>query len=93
MCQYKGVSVKVVYQETVRRSNWEKKQGIVHTIEIGWSTWDSDQVSLRNRYDKNGKFSPRGSSEIPLRDLPELMRVALERLPEVVRAREEKKKS
>ena len=61
-----------------------------HSIEIGWSTWNSDEVSLRNRYEKNGRFSPRASSEIPLRDLPEMMRVALERLPEVVRARQRK---
>lgn len=61
-----------------------------HSIEIGWSTWNKDEVSLRNRYDKDGRFSPRASSEVPLRDLPELMRVALERLPEVLRAREQK---
>jgi hypothetical protein len=82
--------MKVVYEETLARSKWEIKHGIVHSIEIGWSTWNPDEVSLRNRYDKKGKFSPRGSSEIPLRDLPALMRVALERLPEVVRAREQK---
>lgn len=72
--------MKVVYSERLSET---------HSVEIGWSTWDKNQVSLRNRYDKNGRYSPRASSEVPLSDLPELMRVALERLPEVLRAREE----
>ena len=63
----------------------------LHSIEIGWSTWDRNEVSLRNRYNQeSGRFDPRSSSEIPIGDLPELMRVALERLPEVLRAREQR---
>jgi hypothetical protein len=59
-----------------------------HSIEIGWSTWNPNEVSLRSRYNQeNGRFDPRSSSEIPLRDLPELMRVALERLPEILERR------
>jgi hypothetical protein len=60
-----------------------------HSIEIGWSTWDDEEVSIRNRYEgPTGRFSPRGSSEISLSDFTQMMRVVLERLPEVVRARE-----
>jgi len=42
-----------------------------HRIEIGISTWSPRETSVRNRYDdpKTGRFSPHGSSEIPIRDL------------------------
>lgn len=41
-----------------------------HVIEIGQATWDSDETSVRNRYPtSNGGFSPRSSSELPIRDL------------------------
>jgi len=48
-----------------------------HIIETGNSTWDSNEISIRNRYPtRNGGFSPRSSSEIPIRDLRFLIRVA-----------------
>ncbi len=41
------------------------------SIEFGGATLDTSARSVRNRYNnKDGIFSPRGSSEIPLRDLP-----------------------
>jgi len=41
-----------------------------HSIEFGEATWDPSTQSVRNRYDTpNGRFSPHGSSEIPLSDL------------------------
>jgi hypothetical protein len=41
-----------------------------HRIEFGRSTWNLDEWSVRNRYPtRNGGFSPRSSSEIPLRDI------------------------
>lgn len=71
----------VIFSETL---------GERHSIEIGWSTWNPNAVSLRNRYDQeSGRFDPRSSSEIPIEDLPDLMRVALERLPEMLRARQQ----
>jgi hypothetical protein len=69
--------MQVVYREEI---------GPNHTIEIGWSTWDASAVSIRDRYDTDGHFSNTASSEIPIEDLPHLIRVALERLPEVLRA-------
>jgi hypothetical protein len=68
--------MQVVYREEV---------GPNHSVEIGWSTWDPEEVSIRDRYDTNGHFSNTASSEIPIRDLPDLMRIALQRLPEVLR--------
>ena len=49
-----------------------------HRIEIGPSSWDPAEVSLRNRYDspQTGRFSPHGSSESPLHDLVPLLRAA-----------------
>jgi hypothetical protein len=65
-----------------------------HSIEIGWSTWNPEAVSIRNRYNQeNGRFDPKSSSEIPIDDLPDLVRVALERLPEVMLARQERGRS
>jgi len=41
-----------------------------HVIEIGQATWDEGETSVRNRYPtSNGGFSPRSSSELPIRDL------------------------
>ena len=48
-----------------------------HTIEVGQATWDESATSIRNRYvTKNGGFSPRSSSELPIEDLVALMEVA-----------------
>jgi hypothetical protein len=41
-----------------------------HSIEIGEATWDSTDISIRNRYETStGGFSPRSSSEFPIHDL------------------------
>ncbi len=46
----------------------------LHSIEIGNATWDNNEISIRNRYDlPTGKFSPRGSSEIPILDIRKLV--------------------
>jgi len=49
-----------------------------HSIEIGEATWDATETSIRSRYDSatSGKFSPHGSSELPLYDLQPIMEVA-----------------
>lgn len=45
-----------------------------HSVEFGLSTWDEACLSVRNRYDRaDGGFSPHGSSELPLDDLPLLI--------------------
>ena len=53
-----------------------KSLGGGHSIEIGKATWDSEEISIRNRYPTSkGGFSPRSSSEIPLKDVVELITV------------------
>ena len=47
-----------------------------HSIEIGESTWDPAERSIRRRYQPGGKFSPHGSSEIPIVDLKIIMEAA-----------------
>lgn len=49
-----------------------------HSFEVGQSSWDSNEPSIRCRYDDatTGRFSPHGSSELPLHDLQPLMEVA-----------------
>jgi hypothetical protein len=49
-----------------------------HSIEVGQSSWDPTETSIRCRYDDpaTGRFSPHGSSELPLHDLHPLMEVA-----------------
>ena len=51
-----------------------------HSFEVGGSSWDPDETSIRCRYDDEvtGRFSPHGSSELPLHDLQPLMEVAAE---------------
>ena len=39
-----------------------------HSIEFGWSTWNPEVLSIRNRFDRDGHFDPRSSSEISLHD-------------------------
>jgi hypothetical protein len=48
-----------------------------HTIQFGISTWtESNPVNMQTEsvrravYNSDGKFSPHGSSEIPLEDFP-----------------------
>jgi hypothetical protein len=47
-----------------------------HHIEIGSSSWNASETSIRNRYDdpKTGRFSPHSSSEIPLNDIELIMK-------------------
>lgn len=49
-----------------------------HSFEVGQSSWDPAETSIRCRYDgaATGRFSPHGSSELPLHDLQPLMEVA-----------------
>ncbi len=50
-----------------------------HLLEAGKSTWDEDEMSVRDRYPtRNGGFNPHSSSEIPLGDVPELVIFAAE---------------
>lgn len=51
-----------------------------HQIEIGGASWDETETSIRRRYDnpESGRFSPHGSSELPLYALNDLIRVASE---------------
>lgn len=46
-----------------------------HKIEFGKASWNEQATSLRNRYPtKNGGFSPRSSSEIPIEDVKILLK-------------------
>jgi hypothetical protein len=55
-----------------------------HSIEIGFSSWDPEEISVRNRFNSpDGRFDPHSSSEIPIADIPALVRVVIERLPDV----------
>jgi len=41
-----------------------------HKIELGISSWDETKKSIRNRYPTStGGFSPRSSSELPVKDI------------------------
>ena len=41
-----------------------------HSIEFGQATWNSEAMSIRNRYTtSNGGFSPHSSSELPIEDV------------------------
>ena len=44
-----------------------------HSIEWGYSTWDSQATSIRNRYEP---FSPHSASEFPIEDLEHLVTAA-----------------
>ena len=50
---------------------------VEHTVQIGQSSWDDSEISIRNRYDRNGHFSPRSSSEIPIGDIPLLVAISI----------------
>ena len=57
-----------------------------HEIQIGVSTWTENNSkqnqshSIRRAvYNEEGKFSPHGSSEIPIEDMPLLFRTCLQR--------------
>lgn len=45
--------------------NYENPNNSLHSIEWGESTWDSNSLSIRNRYNlPSGKFNKAGSGEI-----------------------------
>lgn len=51
-----------------------------HLIEIGQSTWDDGEISVRNRYPTaNGGYNWNSSSEIPLNDLRPIVEAIAER--------------
>ena len=57
-----------------------------HEIQIGVSTWtennpvDDQSESIRRAvYNEDGKFSPHGSSEIPIEDMTLLIRACIQR--------------
>ncbi|WP_017221376.1 hypothetical protein [Moritella dasanensis] len=51
-----------------------------HSFEVGISSWNDEEKSIRCRYNApdSGRFSPHGSSELPLSDLQPLIEVAAE---------------
>ncbi len=57
-----------------------------HFIQFGISTWTENEVvseqteSIRRAvYNEDGKFSPHGSSEVPIEDMTLLVRACLQR--------------
>ena len=48
-----------------------------HIVEIGTSSWDKNVVSIRNRWDTNGRFSPRSSSEVAPEDAVLIASIAI----------------
>jgi hypothetical protein len=66
-------------QDTYRDERWPN-----YRLEFGISSWSQDKPtelqneSVRNRYDlDDGRFSPHQSSEIPLGDIPLILRECL----------------
>ena len=50
-----------------------------HSIEVGKSTWDDTETSIRNRYSTaNGGFNQAGSSELPIDDVFQIVKVTIE---------------
>ena len=50
-----------------------------HSIEVGNSTWDDNEISVRNRYSTvNGGFNPAASSELPIYDVFQIAKVTIE---------------
>lgn len=51
-----------------------------HSIEWGEATWNSNDKSIRNRYDtKSGKFNKAGSGEIPWEDFKTMISESIKR--------------
>lgn len=51
-----------------------------HSIEWGEATWNSNDKSIRNRYDTNsGKFNKAGSGEIPWDDFKLMISESIKR--------------
>ena len=53
----------------------------IHSIEWGEATWDSSDVSIRNRYDNasGSKFNYAGSAEIPWEDFNNMILESIRR--------------
>jgi hypothetical protein len=50
-----------------------------HSIEVGGSTWDANETSIRNRYSTvKGGYNVAASSELPIEDTFLLVKTALE---------------
>lgn len=50
-----------------------------HSIEVGKSTWNDTETSVRNRYSTaSGGFNQAGSSELPINDILQIAKVAIE---------------
>jgi len=48
------------------------------SLEIGLSTWDANEMSIRLRFDgDDGRFDPRSSSEIPMLSLVDIVTYAI----------------
>jgi hypothetical protein len=59
----------------------EKAQNVGqgHSIELGESTWNPNERSIRDRWvTRTGGFNPRSSSEVPMDSLVPMIRVAAE---------------
>jgi hypothetical protein len=51
-----------------------------HSVEWGGATWDSEDFSIRNRYDTDeGKFNYAGSSELPWNDFNTMINESIKR--------------
>ena len=52
-----------------------------HSIEWGNSTWNSNEKSVRNRYDNTttGKFNKSGSGEIPWEDFKQMIKESIKK--------------
>ena len=50
----------------------------VHTVEIGTSSWSDSVASIRNRWDRAGRFNPHCSSELSIDDALLLASVAIQ---------------
>ena len=48
-----------------------------HIVEIGTSSWDDKVMAIRNRWDTNGRFSPRSSSEVTPEDAVLIASIAI----------------
>ena len=55
----------------------DKLTSFNHTVEIGTSSWDDSVLAIRNRWDTNGHFSPRSSSELTPEDAVLVAAVAI----------------
>jgi len=67
--------LKILKTNKILKMNVEKTidLGNGHKIDIGFSSWDNNKKSIRNRYPTSkGGFSPRSSSELPIEDITQI---------------------